>query len=45
MIYKNEEVEMSFYIFRKLIRKLPGVVIRRVPKPSVIKEAALGQEK
>lgn len=27
---------MSFYLFRKMIRKLPGVVIKAVPKPEPV---------
>jgi len=27
---------MSFYLFRKMIRKLPGVVIKPVPKPEPV---------
>lgn len=27
---------MSFYLFRKMIRKLPGVLIQMVPKPEPV---------
>lgn len=35
-------VEMTFYLFRKMIRKLPGVIIKLIPKPEPVLRGGFG---